>query len=195
MSQLDLHCGIMLTSSRKRARACLCNVIRQYLFAHLKFISLGSSIFAVIMPPIGIYNGSTATAVGIASTVRLYYDVNTNLHQVHNSNHARHTNNNNSSSIPLPQVAIKKVLQDRRFKNRELQIMRSVEHPNIVRLLHCFVSQTDKHDTYLYLVLEFVPDTLYRISKSYSKAKKPIPYVLVKLYAYQMCRALAALHR
>lgn len=31
-------------------------------------------------------------------------------------------------------VAIKKVLQDKRFKNRELQIMRKLSHPNIVKL-------------------------------------------------------------
>lgn len=44
-------------------------------------------------------------------------------------------------------VAIKKVLQDKRFKNRELQIMRMLvkkEHPNIVRLKHCFYSNGDK---------------------------------------------------
>jgi serine/threonine protein kinase len=41
-------------------------------------------------------------------------------------------------------VAIKKVLQDKRFKNRELQIMRQLvkdPHPNIVALEHCFYSQ------------------------------------------------------
>lgn len=41
-------------------------------------------------------------------------------------------------------VAIKKVLQDKRFKNRELQIMRQLvkdPHPNIVALQHCFYSQ------------------------------------------------------
>lgn len=41
-------------------------------------------------------------------------------------------------------VAIKKVLQDKRFKNRELQIMRQLvkdPHPNIVALKHCFYSQ------------------------------------------------------
>jgi len=40
------------------------------------------------------------------------------------------------------QVAIKKVLQDKRFKNRELQIMKMLDHPNIVRLKHCFYSHT-----------------------------------------------------
>jgi len=35
-------------------------------------------------------------------------------------------------------VAIKKVLQDRRYKNRELQTMRILDHPNVVSLKHCF---------------------------------------------------------
>jgi serine/threonine protein kinase len=35
-------------------------------------------------------------------------------------------------------VAIKKVLQDVRFKNRELQIMKTLRHPNIVALRHYF---------------------------------------------------------
>jgi len=46
-------------------------------------------------------------------------------------------------------VAIKKVLQDRRFKNRELQIMRQLakqSHPNIVILKHFFVSKGSKPD-------------------------------------------------
>lgn len=35
-------------------------------------------------------------------------------------------------------VAIKRVLQDRRFKNRELNIMVSLDHCNIVRLKYFF---------------------------------------------------------
>ncbi|KAL2342218.1 hypothetical protein Fmac_010158 [Flemingia macrophylla] len=31
-------------------------------------------------------------------------------------------------------VAIKKVLQEKRYKNRELQIMRVLDHPNVVAL-------------------------------------------------------------
>lgn len=60
---------------------------------------------------------------------------------------------------PCLQVAIKKVLQDKRFKNRELQIIRMMGHPNIVQLKHCFYTSTEKDEVYLNLVLEFVPDT------------------------------------
>ena len=38
-------------------------------------------------------------------------------------------------------VAIKKVREDRRYKNRELQIMKVVRHPNIVTLQDCFYSK------------------------------------------------------
>ena len=42
-------------------------------------------------------------------------------------------------------VAIKKVLQDRRYKNRELQIMRRLDHQNIVKLLYFFfISNSDR---------------------------------------------------
>uniref|UniRef100_M1CBL8 non-specific serine/threonine protein kinase n=1 Tax=Solanum tuberosum TaxID=4113 RepID=M1CBL8_SOLTU len=43
-------------------------------------------------------------------------------------------------------VAIKKVLQDKRYKNRELQIMQMLDHPNIVALKHSFFSTTDKEE-------------------------------------------------
>eukprot|EP00898_Chlorokybus_atmophyticus_P008037 jgi/Chlat1/8234/Chrsp77S07678 len=91
-------------------------------------------------------------------------------------------------------VAIKKVLQDKRFKNRELQIMRMLDHPNIVKLKHCFYSTTEKDEVYLNLVLEYVPETVYRIAKHYNKMKQPMPMLFVKLYVYQICRALAYTH-
>ncbi|KAF9602522.1 hypothetical protein IFM89_029821 [Coptis chinensis] len=40
-------------------------------------------------------------------------------------------------------VAIKKVLQDKRYKNRELQLMRSMDHPNVVSQNNFFFSTTD----------------------------------------------------
>lgn len=91
-------------------------------------------------------------------------------------------------------VAIKKVLQDKRFKNRELQIVRALSHPNVVLLKHCFYTSGDREEVYLNLVLEFVPDTVYRINKHYAKNEQRMPLILVRLYAYQMLRALAYIH-
>jgi serine/threonine protein kinase len=116
-------------------------------------------------------------------------------------------------------VAIKKVLQDKRFKNRELQIIRLLQHPNIVQLKHCFYSTggggrlpsssgnrapngqqprngsaASPDDVYLNLVLEYVPDTVYKINKHYVKAEEKLPILLVRLYVYQMLRALAYIH-
>ncbi|CAK9161786.1 unnamed protein product [Ilex paraguariensis] len=91
-------------------------------------------------------------------------------------------------------VAIKKVLQDKRYKNRELQTMRLLDHPNVVSLKHCFFSTTDKDELYLNLVLEYVPETVYRVSRHYSKANQRMPMIYVKLYTYQIFRALAYIH-
>lgn len=41
-------------------------------------------------------------------------------------------------------VAIKRVLQDKRFKNRELQIMRRLDHCNIVKLKYYFYTSGEK---------------------------------------------------
>ncbi|GFU52559.1 glycogen synthase kinase-3 beta [Nephila pilipes] len=92
-------------------------------------------------------------------------------------------------------IAIKKVLQDKRFKNRELQIMRRLDHCNIVKLKNFFFSSGDKKDEiYLNLVLEYIPETVYRVARQYSKAKQTIPISFIKLYMYQLFRSLAYIH-
>ncbi|KIO13253.1 hypothetical protein M404DRAFT_123401 [Pisolithus tinctorius Marx 270] len=92
-------------------------------------------------------------------------------------------------------IAIKKVLQDKRFKNRELQIMRLVSHPNVVDLKAFFYSNGEKKDeVYLNLVLEYVPETVYRASRHYAKLKQPMPALQIKLYMYQLLRSLAYIH-
>ena len=84
-------------------------------------------------------------------------------------------------------VAIKKVLQDKRFKNRELQIMRQLNHPNVVQLKHCFYSNGEKADElYLNLVLEYIPETVYRCARQYQKAKQMQPIFYTKIYVYQV---------
>lgn len=90
-------------------------------------------------------------------------------------------------------VAIKKVLQDKRYKNRELQIMQMLDHPNIVALKHCFFSTTDKEELYLNLVLEFVPETVNRIARNYSRINQRMPLIYVKLYTYQVCKSFSSM--
>jgi len=90
-------------------------------------------------------------------------------------------------------VAIKKVREDKRYKNRELEMMKVVRHPNIVALVDCFYSKSDR-DIYLNLVMEFIPETLYDTIRLHAKAGQTLPYLLTKLYAYQICRSLAYCH-
>ena len=93
------------------------------------------------------------------------------------------------------EVAIKKVLQDKRFKNRELQIMKMLDHVNVTTLHHYFYNSGDKPDeTYLNLVMDFVPQTVYGMSRHYAKSKKTFPLLYMKLYTYQLCRSLAYIH-
>jgi len=91
--------------------------------------------------------------------------------------------------------------------------MRIVRHPNIVELKAFYYSNGDrvreldnvmgvqtalmaaqKDEVYLNLVLEYVPETVYRASRHYNRAKKPMPMIEVKLYIYQLFRALAYIH-
>lgn len=92
-------------------------------------------------------------------------------------------------------VAIKKVMQDKRFKNRELQIMRVLRHPNIVGLKKFYYSTSSSKEIYLNMIMEFVPETLYHTAKKYLEAKKPFPTVVIKLFIFQLLRALAYMHK
>ncbi|KEG15076.1 putative glycogen synthase kinase-3 alpha [Trypanosoma grayi] len=97
-------------------------------------------------------------------------------------------------------VAIKKVIQDPRFKNRELQIMQDlarIRHPNIVMLRGYFYTLGGEHrqsDVYLNVVMEFVPDTLHRACKNYCRRLSQTPMILVKVFMYQLLRSIACLH-
>lgn len=67
-------------------------------------------------------------------------------------------------------VAIKKVYQDKRYKNRELQILKILRHPFCIKMKHYFYTNGDAADeVYLNVVMEHVPDTLYKVMKSYMK--------------------------
>jgi glycogen synthase kinase 3 beta len=89
--------------------------------------------------------------------------------------------------------------------------MRIVRHPNIVELKAFYysngervgttpLSQTSsahnlqRDEVYLNLILEFVPETVYRASRYFNKMKTVMPILEVKLYIYQLFRSLAYIH-
>lgn len=94
------------------------------------------------------------------------------------------------------QVAIKRVMQDPRFKNRELQIMRMLNHPNVIGLINYYYNngESRQEDVYLNLVMEFVPDTLHRCCRNYVRQRQTVPMILVKVFMYQLLRSIAYLH-
>ncbi|KAL3314591.1 hypothetical protein Ciccas_006784 [Cichlidogyrus casuarinus] len=109
------------------------------------------------------------------------------------------------------QVAVKRVLQDPRYKNRELGIMQKLgNHPNIVRFYYYYYSSTSlsgKNSSsnnqnsdsniqlFLHLILECFPGSLCDLIYHYSQqGSSPIPVLTVKLFTYQMLKALAYLH-
>ena len=51
-----------------------------------------------------------------------------------------------------------------------------------------------KDEVYLNLVLEYVPETVYRASRHYAKLKQPMPMLQIKLYMYQLLRSLMYIH-
>lgn len=90
-------------------------------------------------------------------------------------------------------AAIKRVLVDKQFMNRELELMRQVSHPNIVELKAFFHSNEEK-DVYLNLVLEYMPESLYQALRHFTKARQHMPDIDVKLYTYQLFRSLEYIH-
>jgi len=92
-------------------------------------------------------------------------------------------------------VAIKKVYQDRRYKNREYTITKSLSHPNVIKLLHAFYTTGEKRDEiYLNLVMNYVSDNLNRMIRTYYDKKELFPIFLIKLYSFQVARALNYIH-
>ncbi|SCU80474.1 LAMI_0B02542g1_1 [Lachancea mirantina] len=91
-------------------------------------------------------------------------------------------------------VAIKKVLQDRRFKNRELEIMKQLQHPQIIDLLYYFYETDPQGEVYLNLILEFMPQSLYQRLRRFVAQRSNMPRLEIKLYMYQLFKSLNYLH-
>ena len=93
-------------------------------------------------------------------------------------------------------VAVKKVFQDRRYKNRELSIMKELNHPNIVYLKSYYYTESLEHSNeyFLNVVMDYVPQTLSKLISHNRNYSTKFPDILLKLYSYQMLKAIGYLH-
>lgn len=91
-------------------------------------------------------------------------------------------------------VAIKTVYQDEGHQNRELSIIKTLNHPNIVGLRRYFYTRNEVGEEFLSLVLDYMPMSLDRVIKEAGKKKHPLPESFVRLAMYQFMRALEYLH-
>jgi glycogen synthase kinase 3 beta len=92
-------------------------------------------------------------------------------------------------------VAVKKVLQDPHYKNRELEICEQIHSPYCVSLRSHFVTAGRKpNETYLNLIMDFVPMCLHEFNLGHRKERKYPPLLYVKLFAFQMFAGLHYLH-
>ena len=98
-------------------------------------------------------------------------------------------NKENSEEI----FAIKRVFQDKRYQNRELEILKELNHPNTINLKYHFYTKDEK-GIYLNCVTDYLPQTLSRIIINNYKSKIQIDPFIAKLYAYQMLLSLKYIH-
>jgi glycogen synthase kinase 3 beta len=90
-------------------------------------------------------------------------------------------------------LAIKKVFQDPNYRNREFMIVVELNHINCIKVHNYFFTR-DGAQTFLNLVMDYIPETLYRVLRYYKKKNMDFPDPLGKIYSYQMFRALAYIH-
>jgi glycogen synthase kinase 3 beta len=88
---------------------------------------------------------------------------------------------------------MKHVLQNKKYKNRELEILQQIAHENIVRLHGSFFME-EKEGTFLNLVMEYIPETLSKAVKINYASKTFLPTNMVKTYAKSLLQALQYLH-
>jgi glycogen synthase kinase 3 beta len=88
-------------------------------------------------------------------------------------------------------VAIKKVFQDPRYKNRELDLVQLLDHPNCLRYIHHYTTQEGpSREVFLHLVTSYVPTALH----SFVESCPLPPPVMLKVFGFQIFAALAYLH-
>lgn len=97
-------------------------------------------------------------------------------------------------------VAVKTVIQDKRYRNRELPLMKILSHSNIVTLYYYYYTSEGPDQSsqiWLNLVMEFLPKNVSHLIPHKQKRENnsiPLTPFTVKIVMYQIFRALSYIH-
>jgi glycogen synthase kinase 3 beta len=88
-------------------------------------------------------------------------------------------------------VAIKKVFLDPRFKNRELDLVLKLAHPNCLHYIHHYTTKEGPaNEVFLHLVTSYVPTAL----NGFLSSSPFPPPIFIKVFGFQIFSALCYLH-
>lgn len=84
------------------------------------------------------------------------------------------------------------MVQDPKYKNRELSIISQLDHPNIVEMKDYFLKMVDGECT-LFILMEYMDTSLHTLLKDCRRLKRTISQRKRKIFAFQLMKALAYL--
>jgi serine/threonine protein kinase len=92
-------------------------------------------------------------------------------------------------------VGVKKLKQVKKYKSRELAILKEMSHTNVIRMQHAFFTKGDNpEDSILNIVMDYIPMSVHRVLAQFRLLDQPVHPLLQKMYAYQLLRGLAYVH-
>ncbi|ODV61117.1 serine/threonine/tyrosine protein kinase MCK1 [Ascoidea rubescens DSM 1968] len=91
--------------------------------------------------------------------------------------------------------AIKRVPAQTEYKSRELEILRTANHPNVIQLKFFFNYKAPQDNKiYQHLVMECLPESLQLEIHRYTSNRRYLPQSHLKIYSFQIARAMLYLH-
>lgn len=87
------------------------------------------------------------------------------------------------------QFALKEVVQDSRYKNRELSIISQLDHPNVIEMKDYFFKVVEG-ECILHILMDYMDSSLYTMLKQQRKTKQPIPEKKRKIITFQLFKGL-----
>ena len=95
-------------------------------------------------------------------------------------------------------VAIKRVVEDKSHVNREAEVCKMLaegNHPNIIEVKGIYFTEDQQGERAMNLVLEYVSKSMQTVLLFLSKRKMRMKPLHVKMYMFQLARALLFLHQ